>query len=217
MRRSPAREALQIEHVAPDTLLPCAGNPRTISAGQMAALQRSITQFGFVDPLVVRRADRTVIGGHQRLEAAKTLGLKTVPVVFVDLTESEASLLNIALNKISGDWDLEQLGQILIELRDLPDVDVSLSGFDTQELEDLLAGMEANGDLPGAGEDLDAEMLERLAHPHSTGRVQPGQLWRLGRHRLVCADALEPDTLNRLCGGKPVPLVLTDPPVVSQN
>ena len=80
MRRTPSREALRIEHVAPDTLRPYAGNPRTISAGQMAALQRSITQFGFVDPVVVRRADRTVIGGHQRLEAAKTLGLKTVCV-----------------------------------------------------------------------------------------------------------------------------------------
>jgi len=212
MRRIPTRDALQIEHVAPDTLLPYAGNPRTISAAQMAALQRSISQFGFVDPIVVRRADRTVIGGHQRLEAAKTLGLKTVPVVFVDLTESEASLLNIALNKIAGDWDLEQLGQILTELRDLPDVDVSLTGFDTQELEDLFAEMEAEGDLRQEGEQLDAEMLDRLAHPRSIGRVQPGQLWRLGRHRLVCADALEPDTLDRLCAGKRIPLVLTDPP-----
>jgi DNA modification methylase len=212
MRQTRRKQDLCIEHVAPDTLLPYAGNPRTISAGQMAALQRSIRQFGFVDPLVVRRADRTVIGGHQRLEAAKTLGLKTVPVVFVDLTESEASLLNIALNKISGDWDLEQLGQILTELRDLPDVDVSLSGFDTQELEDLFAEMEAEGDLRQEGEQLDAEMLDRLAHPRSTGRVEPGQLWRLGRHRLVCADALEPDTLDRLCAGKRIPLVLTDPP-----
>ncbi len=97
MRRIPARESLQIEYVTPDTLLPYAGNPRTISAAQMAALQRSIAQFGFVDPVVVRRADRTIIGGHQRLEAAKTLGLKTVPAVFVDLTEPEASLLNITL------------------------------------------------------------------------------------------------------------------------
>jgi DNA modification methylase len=212
MRRFPAREALQIEHVAPSTLLPYAANPRTISAAQMAALQRSITQFGFVDPIVVRRADRTVIGGHQRLEAAKTLGLKTVPVVFVDLSETEASLLNIALNRISGDWDLEQLGHILTELRDLPDVDVSLSGFDTQELEDLFAEMEAEGDLRQEGEQLDAEMLDQLAHPLSTGRVQPGQLWMLGRHRLTCADALEPGTLDRLCAGKRAPLVLTDPP-----
>jgi DNA modification methylase len=212
MRQTRRKEALCIEHVAPESLLPYPANPRTMSAAQMAALQRSITQFGFVDPLVVRRADRTVIGGHQRLEAARTIGLKTVPVVFVDLTESEASLLNIALNRISGDWDLEQLGQILTELRDLPEVDVSLTGFDTQELEDLFAEMQADGDLPGPGEDLDAEMRDRLAHPRSTGRVQPGRLWRLGRHRLVCADALQSDTLDRLCGGKRVPLVLTDPP-----
>ena len=106
MRRTRRKDVLCIEHVPPESLLPYPANPRTISAGQMAALQRSISQFGVVDPLVVRKSDHTVIGGHQRLEAARTLGLKTVPVVFVDLTESEASLLNIALNKISGDWDL---------------------------------------------------------------------------------------------------------------
>jgi ParB-like chromosome segregation protein Spo0J len=178
----------------------------------MAALERSITQFGLVDPVVVRKADRTVIGGHQRLEAARKLGLKTVPAVFVDLSQEQASLLNIALNKIAGDWDLDRLGEILSELRDLPDVDVTLTGFDSQELEELFAGMEAEGDLPGDGEHLDADLLSRLAHPTSSGRVQPGQLWLLGRHRLLCGDSLEPDMLSRLCAGKRIPLVATDPP-----
>jgi DNA modification methylase len=203
---------LQIEHVAPHTLLPHPRNPRTISSAQMAALERSITQFGLVDPVVVRKADRTVIGGHQRLEAARKLGLKTVPAVFVDLSQEQASLLNIALNKIAGDWDLDRLGEILSELRDLPDVDVTLTGFDSQELEDLFAGMEAEGDLPGDGEHLDADLLSRLAHPTSSGRVQPGQLWLLGRHRLMCGDSLEPGVLHRLCLGRKVPLTVTDPP-----
>ena len=206
------RKSLQIEHVAPRTLLPHPRNPRTISSAQMASLERSIASFGLVDPVVVRKADRTVIGGHQRLEAARKLGLKTVPAVFLDLSEAEASLLNIALNKISGDWDLEKLGEILSELRDLPDVDVTLTGFDSQELEDLFAGMEAEGDLPGDGEHLDADLLSRLAHPTSAGRVKPGQLWLLGRHRLLCSDSLEPGMLSRLCAGKRVPLVVTDPP-----
>jgi len=212
MRSAARRGSLQIEHVSAHTLRPHPRNPRTISPGQMAALERSITQFGLVDPMVVRKADHTVIGGHQRLEAAKRLGLKTVPVVFVDLTETEASLLNIALNKISGDWDLEKLGEILSELRDLPDIDVSLTGFDTEELEDLFAGMEAEGDLPGSDEHLDADLLSRLQHPKSTGRVQPGGLWLLGRHRLLCGDCLEPGSLARVCEGQSVPLVLTDPP-----
>jgi len=212
MRSAVRRASLQIEHVSPHTLHPHPRNPRTISAAQMAALERSITQFGLVDPVVVRKADHTVIGGHQRLEAARRLGLKTVPVVFLDLSETEASLLNIALNKISGDWDLEQLSQILQELRDLPEADVTLTGFDSQELEDLFAGMEAEGDLPDRGEHLDADLLSRLQHPKSTGRVQPGGLWLLGRHRLLCGDALEPGSLARLCEGQSVPLVLTDPP-----
>ncbi len=203
---------LQIEHVAPHTLLPHPRNPRTISSAQMAALERSITQFGMVDPVVVRKADRTVIGGHQRLEAARTLGLKTMPAVFLDLSQEQASLLNIALNKIAGDWDLERLGEILSELRDLPDVDVTLTGFDSQELEELFAGMEAEGDFPGDCEHLDADLLSRLAHPKATGRVQPGQLWVLGRHRLLCADSLEPGVLHRLCLGRKVPITVTDPP-----
>ncbi len=178
----------------------------------MAALERSIAQFGLVDPILVRKADRTVIGGHQRLAAAQKLGLTTVPAVFADLTETEASLLNIALNRISGDWDLEQLGHILTELRDLPEVDVTLTGFDSEELEDLLAEMEAEGDLPDSGEHLDADILFRLQHPRSTGRVHPGELWLLGRHRLLCGDCLEPGALARLCAAKRAPLVVTDPP-----
>ncbi len=146
--RTTRRTSLQIEHVAPHTLLPHPRNPRTISSAQMAALERSITQFGLVDPVVVRKADRTVIGGHQRLEAARKLGLKTVPAVFVDLSQEQASLLNIALNKIAGDWDLDRLGEILSELRDLPDVDVTLTGFDSQELEGAVCGDGGGGGSP---------------------------------------------------------------------
>jgi len=212
MRSAVRRGSLQIEHVSPHMLRPHPRNPRTISPAQMAALERSISQFGLVDPMVVRKADHTVIGGHQRLEAARRLGLKTVPVVFLDLSETDASLLNIALNKISGDWDLEQLSQILQELRDLPEVDVTLTGFDSQELEDLFAGMEAESDLPDRGEHLDADVLSRLQHPESTGGVKPGELWWLGKHRLLCGDVLEPGMLFRLCAGKKAPLIVTDPP-----
>ena len=134
-RRQPGRRTgktaaccdLQIQQVALDTLRPSARNPRRITGSQLAALERSISQFGFVDPIVVRKADWTVIGGHQRLEAARRLGLREVPVVLVDLTEDQARLLNLALNKIHGDWDLEQLGEILAELRDLPSLDVTLT------------------------------------------------------------------------------------------
>jgi DNA modification methylase len=176
-------------------------------------LRRSIETFGLVDPLIVRRADHTVIGGHQRLEAAKALGLKTVPVVYVDLSQQEAKALNIALNKIQGEWDPAKLGDLLEELRDLPDMDETLTGFDGREMDQLLADLERQ-QLPEPFEesfDLAAEMLQgqRLKAPT---RVNPGDIWQLGRHRLLCGDTLAPGALERLCGSKKVDLVLTDPP-----
>ena len=199
---------LQIEQVPLDSLTPWPHNPRTISPAQLAALSRSVAEFGMVDPILVRQADRVVIGGHQRLEVARALGLATVPAIFLDLSEHQASLLNLALNKISGEWDMDQLGQLLMELRELPEVDVSLSGFDTEELEDLFAEWEAQQ----AVADPDFATADAPVTVKSTGRVQPGQLWLLGRHRLLCGDSLSPDSLDRLCQGVPVPLVVTDPP-----
>jgi ParB-like chromosome segregation protein Spo0J len=77
---------------------------------EMAKLMRSIQQFGMVEPLVVRRSDRLVVGGNQRLEAARALGLEQAPVVLVELSDAEAKALNLALNKIQGTWDLPRLG-----------------------------------------------------------------------------------------------------------
>jgi ParB-like chromosome segregation protein Spo0J len=205
--------SVAIQQVRIAELRPSPDNPRTMSAGQMAALERSIAEFGLVDPIIARREDRTVIGGHQRLEVAKRLGMDTVPAIFLELTEPQARALNIALNKIHGDWDLEQLGDILAELRDLPDIDVTLTGFQAEELEDLLAELEAERGLPEleemAGEADDVAAAQRAA---PSGRAEPGQLWQLGEHRLLCGDSLQEGALTRLCGGLPAPLIVTDPP-----
>jgi hypothetical protein len=166
-----------------------------------------------VEPLVVRRADNAVIGGHKRLEAAKALGHRTVPVVYVDVSEAEAKALNLALNKIQGEWDLPKLGGLLEELRDLPDLDETLSGFDEQEMDAILADLERQ-QLPAPYEesfDAAAEMLQAQRDAAPT-RVSKGELWQLGRHRLLCGDSLAPGSLEKLCGDRKVDLVLTDPP-----
>jgi len=93
-------------------------------------LTRSIAEFGLVDPIIARAADKTVIGGHQRLLAARRLGLKTVPVIYLDITKEKAQLLNVALNKISGDFDQELLARLLADLGTTPDLDLTLSGFE---------------------------------------------------------------------------------------
>src|SRR5437870_4762340 len=116
-RRSLAHGAalprIAIEEVGVDSLQLDGANPRRISDTELEALTRSIRQFGLVDPIVARREDSTIVGGHQRLLAARRLGLETVPVVFVDLSVEQARLLNLALNRISGTWDEELLARLL--------------------------------------------------------------------------------------------------------
>src|SRR5438874_12221840 len=95
---------LNIQQVPIDDLRPDPANPRRISDAELEALTRSLKEFGFVQPVLARREDKVVIGGHQRLLAARRLGYKTVPVTFLDLSVEQARLLNVGLNKISGSW-----------------------------------------------------------------------------------------------------------------
>src|SRR5664280_3451636 len=131
-----------VEQIPIDQLRPDPANPRRISEEELDALERSIRQFGFVEPVIARRKDATVIGGHQRLLAARRLGLTTVPVIWLDLSAEQARLLGLALNKISGSWDDALLARLLAELQATPDVDLSLSGFDEDEIGDLLRKLE---------------------------------------------------------------------------
>jgi ParB/RepB/Spo0J family partition protein len=97
--------SLTVEQIPIDDLRPDPANPRRISDDELNALERSLRQFGFVQPVLARRKDRTVIGGHQRLVAARRIGLTTVPVIWLDVSVEQARLLGLALNKISGSWD----------------------------------------------------------------------------------------------------------------
>lgn len=105
----------RIKQVAIDELIPADYNPRRISDSQRAALRRSLEEFGAVEPAVVN-ADGTIIGGHQRVVEAREMGWRTFPVVHVDLDDEQAKLLNLALNKIAGEWDEPRLAELLAEL-----------------------------------------------------------------------------------------------------
>ena len=211
--KAPKDGQLTIEHVPVETLRPFPENPRVMPSSQMQKLVRSIRRFGVVEPLVVRRSDRLVIGGNQRLEAVRIVGLKTVPVVFIQISDAEAKILNLALNRIQGTWDLPKLGELLEELTGLPDLDETLTGFDLPEIDDLLSDLERQA-APSPREESfpqAAEALQDWAERAPT-RVSHGQLWRLGRHRLFCGDSLLPGHLEKLTGGAPVDMTLTDPP-----
>jgi DNA modification methylase len=166
-----------------------------------------------VEPLVVRRSDQLVIGGNQRLETAKALGMVTVPVVYVEMSDAEARALNLALNRIRGEWDLPKLGELLEDLQRLPEIDETLTGFGGEEIDALLAELERDR-APDPREESFGEAAEALQQwrEHAPTRVSKGELWQLGRHGLYCGDSLAPGGLERLCNGEKVDLVLTDPP-----
>tara|TARA_R110002051_G_scaffold284383_3_gene346526 strand:- start:624 stop:1781 length:1158 start_codon:yes stop_codon:yes gene_type:complete len=194
---------MKINFVDPETLKSAAYNPRQITREELNKLIKSIKQFGFVDPALVRKHDNMIVGGHQRVKAALELGLKEIPVVYLDITENDAKLLNVALNKISGEWEEDKLTQLLAELKFFDDVDELLTGFDEDELDELLADLEE----PKEGltdDDAIPEEVETIC--------KEGQLWKLGNHRLLCGDAINDKNVELLMDGNKADMVFTDPP-----
>jgi DNA modification methylase len=200
---------ITVEEVPIDQLRPDPANPRRISNAELESLTRSLKEWGFVESILVRREDSTVIGGHQRLLAARKLGYKTVPVTFLDLTVEQARLLNLALNKISGDWDEELLARMLADLKPMEEIDLSLSGFSEDELERLLKKLDVREKREKVESfDLEAALEAARAAP----RAKLGEVWALGDHRLICGDATDTAALSRLLDGKRAGMAFTDPP-----
>ena len=184
-------------------LVPYINNARTHSAAQITKLRSSLREFGFVNPIIVDR-DYSVIAGHGRLIAAKEEGFSEVPCVFVDyLTEAQKKAYIIADNRYAEDagWD-EELLRLEIESLQGMEFNVELLGFDPAELNKLLTN---DDDIQEDDFDVDAE----LQKPAIT---QPGDVWILGNHRLICGDSTKPETYKVLMDGKKANLVVTDPP-----
>jgi DNA modification methylase len=193
----------RFEKVNIDLLVPYARNARTHSKEQILQLRASLREFGFVNPVIVDK-DLNIIAGHGRVLAAKEEGITEVPCVFAEhLTEAQKRAYIIADNRLAlnAGWDAEMLSVELSELQGA-DFDVSHLGFDEAELNKLLGGIE---DVKDDDFDLDTE----LSKPAIT---EPGDLWLLGQHRLVCGDSTKTETFNLLMDGKLANLTVTDPP-----
>lgn len=188
-----------------EELIPYARNARTHSSAQITQIAASIKEFGFLAPIVIAE-DNTILCGHGRFYATQKLGLKKIPCVKEShLTEAQKRAYIIADNKLSinAGWDDELLA---VELSDLQGegVDLSITGFDEKELADLFDD-KSKSDVEDDGYDLSAA-LEKAAF------VQRGDIWTVGRHRLMCGDATSADDVAALMGGKRANLLLTDPP-----
>ena len=187
-------------------LNPAEYNPRkALKPGDLAyeKLKASILSFGNVEPIVWNRTTKNVVGGHQRLRVLLDLGVEESEVSVVDLSEVDEKRLNIALNKITGEWDDEKLASLLADIT-AGGADVFPTGFDDQELASMFADL-SKATAHDDGFDLTAA-LEKASF------VKRGDVWTVGRHRLVCGDATSAEDVAMLMDGKKANLILTDPP-----
>lgn len=191
--------------VSVDQLVPYVNNARTHSPEQINKIRASLREFGFVNPLIIDR-DNNVIAGHGRLVAAKAEGYTEVPCVFVDeMTEAQKKAYILADNRMALDagWDDDLLKVELEALQDL-DFDLGLTGFDEKEIADLFA--------VDGGSEVEDDDFDLTAALEKASFVEKGDLWTVGRHKLLCGDATDPNDVDRLVGGKKANLIVTDPP-----
>ena len=163
----------------------------------------SIEEFGFADPLVVN-ADMTIIGGHQRLTVAQDLGYTEVPCAVVDIDKTREKALNIALNKITGQWDDSLLAELLEDIANSGDFDIGKTGFDPPEIGELFNKLH-DKNVKEDNFDIDSELKQPVFS-------KLGDLWLIGKHRVICGDSTGEEVYTRLMDGQKANLVLTDPP-----
>ena len=199
------KKTAELKVLPVSVLKPAEYNPRKkLKKGdkEYEKIKNSIEEFGFADPLVVN-ADMTIIGGHQRLTVAMDLGYTEVPCAVVDIDKVREKALNIALNKITGAWDEQMLADLLTDLKEA-DYDLDWTGFEAAEVEQLFSNIY---DKKVKEDDFDVD--EELKQPVFS---KLGDLWVLGRHRVVCGDSTGEEVYTKLMDGQQANLVLTDPP-----
>jgi DNA modification methylase len=197
------KSPMQIEQVAIKSLKPHPKNPRIHPDSSLDKLVRSIKEFGWTNPILVSE-DGLILAGHARLKAAQKAGLKEVPIIRLPLKGAKAEAYMIADNRIQQetDWDLPMLKDLLQEL-DIGELDITITGFDLPEIEDLMTqfhepqeGLIPDDEIPEAPEPI----------------CKRGDLWQLGKHRLLCGDSTKPEDVKRLMAGEKADMGLTSPP-----
>lgn len=199
-----SKTTTEMQLISIDKLVPYVNNARTHSAEQILKLRSSLREFGFVNPIIIDR-DFNVIAGHGRLMAAKEEGIEEVPCVFVDyLTDAQKKAYILADNRMAMDagWDEELLKIEMEELQNLG-YDLEYTGFDEKELADLF-GVD--------DEEVEDDDFDLTAALEKASFVERGDVWFVGKHKLMCGDATSSEDVAKLMDGKKANLILTDPP-----
>ena len=195
---------MDIRKIPVKELNPAKYNPRkNLKPGdpEYEKLKRSITEFGYVEPIIWNKRTGNIVGGHQRYKVLLDLGYGEVDCVVLDIDEQKEKALNVALNKITGEFDIPLLTDLLKDIND-SGFDVSLTGFDADEIDTLfrdsvVSGVKEDGfDKP----------------PPEKPISRQGDIWLLGRHKLICGDSTKPETYSMLMEGQKASLIVTDPP-----
>lgn len=196
---------MEIKELPLKELKPAAYNPRKkLKKGdkEYEKIKQSLLKFGYVDPIIVNE-DLTVIGGHQRLTVLKDLDYETAKCVIVDLPKEDEKALNIALNKITGQWDEALLANLLLDLQE-SDFNLDLTGFEPPEIDDILSNVH-DKELSEDEFDVEEELKKPTVSRH-------GDIWQLGKHRVICGDSTKAETYKQLLDDRKANLVVTDPP-----
>ena len=202
--------SLDLRKISADQLNPAAYNPRKdLQPGdaEFEKLLRSVEEFGYVEPVVWNSRTGNIVGGHQRFKVLLQLGYTEIECVVVDLDEAREKALNVALNKISGDWDLPKLADVMRSIEE-SGLSFEITGFEQPELDKLYQKMQRErGEI--VEDDFDAE-AEAAAITEPV--TQPGDVWLLGKHRLMCGDSTDSGQVMRLMDGAKARMAFTDPP-----
>jgi DNA modification methylase len=188
-------------------LVPAEYNPRKdLKAGdpEYEKLKKSIVEFDYVDPVIWNERTGHVVGGHQRLKVLRELGREEIEVSVVDLSEQKEKALNLALNKVQGEWDVPSLEDLLAEIKTFDFEDVEISGFSVDEIEEILRGHSGRKEGLTGPDD--------VPEPPKEPVTKRGDIWFLGNHRLFCGDATVDADVQRLMAGQQADMLFTDPP-----
>ena len=196
---------MEIKELPLKELKPAAYNPRKkLKKGdkEYEKIKQSLLKFGYVDPIIVNE-DLTVIGGHQRLTVLKDLDYETAKCVIVKLSKEDEKALNIALNKITGQWDDALLADLLLDLQE-SDFNLDLTGFEPPEIDNILSNVH-DKELSEDEFDVEEELKKATVSRN-------GDIWQLGKHRVICGDSTKAETYKQLLDDRKANLVVTDPP-----